>query len=342
MGLPSVHSPDSHGSGHKGGGLRRGVDGPLRRSDVSRVHDDDVPLDHRLGGTTHRTLPRVLGVAEGVGDPIRCGRVDGVAVLDVEQEALPDEARVAGVSYAATSLPKNSVGTKQLKAGAVKRSDIAKRAVTGSKVAARSLTGKQIKASTLGQVPSAAHAGSADTATNATHAGTADSAAKARVADLLGASSPSDFFPANKVRTFNVKLSFGETQTLFSVGTLTFSARCVENGADPNGVAGQDVVELLVATSQNGAILSDGENGGRFGRNPSDFLDTDTAEADRAVAWVRANTGTSLGGIENNGAGYGMHVVDPNGVVVSVLDPVTGAVNLFGPDCLLAGTALIP
>ena len=249
---------------------------------------------------------------------------------------------LGGVSYAATSLPKNSVGSKQLKKGAVKRSELARGAVTGPKVAAGSLTGKQIKASTLGQVPSAAHAGSADTATNAARAGSADSAAHARVADLLGGSAPSDFFAASKVRTFNVKLAFGEAQTLFSVGTLTFSAKCVENEANPVGLAGQDVAELLVATSQNGAILSDGQNGGLFGRDADDFLNTDTTEADRAVAWLNADTGTSLGGIENNGAGYGMHVVDPNGVVVSVADPVTGAVNLFGADCLLAGFAIIP
>jgi hypothetical protein len=249
---------------------------------------------------------------------------------------------LGGVSYAATSLPKNSVGTKQLKKGAVKRSKLAKGAVTGAKVAAGSLTGKQIRTSTLGQVPSAAHAGNADTATNAAHAGSADSAAHARVADLLGGSVPSDFLAASKVRTFNVKLAFGQTQTLFSVGTLTFSATCVENGASPGGGAGQDVAELLVATSQSGAILSDGGNGGLFGTGADDFLDTDTPEADRAVAWVNAVTGTSFGDIENNGAGYGMHVVDPNGVVVSLLDPVTGAVNLFGSDCLLAGSAIIP
>jgi hypothetical protein len=249
---------------------------------------------------------------------------------------------LGGVSYAATSLPKNSVGTKQLKQGAVKRSKLANGAVTGAKVAAASLTGKQIKASTLGQVPSAAHAGSADTATNAAHAVTTDSASRARVADLLGGSAPSDFFAASKVRTFNVKLAFGQTQTLFSVGTLTFSATCVENQPNPVGVVGQDVVELLVATSQNGAILANGQNGGLFGSNSADFLNTDTTESDRAVAWLNANTGTSLGSIENNGAGYGMHVVDPNGVVVSIADPVTGAVNLFGADCLLAGFAIIP
>jgi hypothetical protein len=249
---------------------------------------------------------------------------------------------LGGVSYAATSLPKNSVGTKQLKKGAVKRSKLAPGAVTGAKVAAGSLTGRQINASTLGQVPSAARAGSADTATNAAHAGSADTAARARVADLLGGSAPSDFVAASKLRTFNVKLAFGQTQTLFSVGTLTFSATCIQNGASPNGTAGQDVAELLVATSQNGAILANGGGGGLFGSAPDDFLDTDTIEADRAVAWLNAATGTSVGGIENNQAGYGMHVVDPNGVVVSLTDPVTGAVNLFGSDCLLAGSAIIP
>jgi hypothetical protein len=273
---------------------------------------------------------------------------------------------LGGVSYAATSLPRNSVGAKQLKTGAVKRSKLAKGAVTGAKVAAASLTGKQIRSSTLGQVPSAAHAGSADSATNAAHAGSADtatsaahaasadsatnaahagstdSAARARVADLLGGSAPSDFVAASKVRTFNVRLAFGETQTLFSVGTLTFSAKCVQNQANPVGLAGQDVIELLVATSQNGAILADGQNGGLFGTDADDFLNTDTTEANRAVAWLNSDTGTPLGGIENNGAGYGMHVVDPNGVVVSVPDPVTGAVNLFGSDCLLAGSAIIP
>ncbi|MGE5527358.1 MAG: hypothetical protein ACM3Q9_01690, partial [Methanosarcina sp.] len=54
-------------------------------------------------------------------------------------------------------LPKNSVKSKQLAPGAVKTGDIAKDAVTGDKV----------KESTLGKVPSAAHADSADTAGSA-------------------------------------------------------------------------------------------------------------------------------------------------------------------------------
>ena len=258
---------------------------------------------------------------------------------------------LGGVSYAAVSLPKNSVGAKQIKKGAVTRSKLANGAVNGSKVAAGSLTGKQIKSATLGQVPSAAHAGSADSATNATHAGSADTATHAgsadtathaSAADLLGGSAPSDFFPASKVRTFNVKLAFGQTQTLFTVGTLTFSAKCVQNATDPQGNPSQDFSELLVATSQDGGILTDGKGDGLHGHSPTEFLDTDTPENLRAVASVGANTGTAWGDIEYDADGYGMQVVDPNGTAVIFPDGQTAAVNLFGSDCLLAGFAIIP
>jgi len=67
---------------------------------------------------------------------------------------------LGGTSYAAIRLPANSVGTKQLKKGAV----------TGVKVKSNTLTGTQINESKLGKVPSA---GSADSATNATTAGSA-------------------------------------------------------------------------------------------------------------------------------------------------------------------------
>jgi hypothetical protein len=75
---------------------------------------------------------------------------------------------LGGGAYAAIKLPKNSVGTKQLKNGAVKTKKLANRAVTGkklangavtgAKVANNSLTGQQINAATLGTVPHATSA----------------------------------------------------------------------------------------------------------------------------------------------------------------------------------------
>jgi hypothetical protein len=68
---------------------------------------------------------------------------------------------LGGTSYAAiNSLPRNSVGTTQLKASAVTSSKIATGAVTAMKINTNGLT-----------VPEAAHASSADTATDAASLG---------------------------------------------------------------------------------------------------------------------------------------------------------------------------
>ena len=78
---------------------------------------------------------------------------------------------LGGTSYAAFRLPRNSVGTKQLKHNAVTASKIKNGAVTASKINTSGLT-----------VPNALHANSADSATNATnatHATTADNATDA-------------------------------------------------------------------------------------------------------------------------------------------------------------------
>ena len=61
---------------------------------------------------------------------------------------------IGGSAYAATQLKKNSVGTKQIKNGAV----------TGIKIKKQTITGKNINLAKLGMVPSAANAGTAGTA----------------------------------------------------------------------------------------------------------------------------------------------------------------------------------
>jgi hypothetical protein len=81
---------------------------------------------------------------------------------------------LGGGAYAATALPRNSVGTKQLKKNAVVKAKIKNNAINGSKVLNDSLTGADIKESSLAKVPSAALA---DTATNATTSGHAAAAA---------------------------------------------------------------------------------------------------------------------------------------------------------------------
>jgi hypothetical protein len=74
---------------------------------------------------------------------------------------------LGGTSYAAITLPRNSVGTKQLKKNAVTAVKVRANAITSPKVKNNALTGADINESTLGTVPKATNA------TNATNATTA-------------------------------------------------------------------------------------------------------------------------------------------------------------------------
>jgi hypothetical protein len=82
-----------------------------------------------------------------------------------------------GTAIAANQmLPKNSVGTKQIKANSI----------TGAKIKNGAVSGAKVDVGSLGTVPGAAHATSADSATradSAAHATTADSATHATTAD---------------------------------------------------------------------------------------------------------------------------------------------------------------
>jgi hypothetical protein len=104
---------------------------------------------------------------------------------------------LGGTGYAALSLPKNSVGSKQIRKNAVIGSKIKKNAVTGSKVKDQSLTGADINLGSLGTVPNAAHAAAADNATNAGHAGLADNVAAPEGFHLLGAPGEPSFENGN-------------------------------------------------------------------------------------------------------------------------------------------------
>jgi hypothetical protein len=117
---------------------------------------------------------------------------------------------LGGTTYAATSLPTGSVGTKQLKDGAVTNAKLHKHSVTAFDVVDHSLTGGQIKSSTLGTVPSADHASSADRATNSDHA---TNSVHATNSDNLGGSPASDFrlhCPGNLHRGADLCFDFTE------------------------------------------------------------------------------------------------------------------------------------
>jgi hypothetical protein len=77
---------------------------------------------------------------------------------------------LGGTSYAAFRVPKNSVGSDQLRKNAVTTKKIRNGAVTGAKIANGTITGKQVKSASLGTVPNATNATNATNAASATNA----------------------------------------------------------------------------------------------------------------------------------------------------------------------------
>jgi hypothetical protein len=102
---------------------------------------------------------------------------------------------LGGGAYAATRLPKNSVGSKQLK----------KDSVTAAKIKNGTVTGAKIDLSSLGTVPSAVHSQIASNAGHADSAASAGSAATAANANALGGKPASAFASATTVRTATVQ-----------------------------------------------------------------------------------------------------------------------------------------
>lgn len=110
---------------------------------------------------------------------------------------------LGGVSYAAVHLPKESVGTAQLKNGAVStaktrngaitNAKIADSSISTSKLADQAVTGAKVDVATLGTVPKASAAADAQNAAHADQANRANEANLATEAKHLGTLSAGSF-----------------------------------------------------------------------------------------------------------------------------------------------------
>ena len=136
---------------------------------------------------------------------------------------------LGGSALAVTQLPKNSVGPKQLKKkavttaklkdGAVTAAKLGNGAVTTGKIAGNAVTGDKVDEASLGQVPSAAVAGSAATAASA-----ADAAS-------LGGIPSSGFQRAADVHSGSANPEIPSIQPLFTVPGR-FQVATVGDGAN--------------------------------------------------------------------------------------------------------------
>lgn len=132
-----------------------------------------------------------------------------------------------GAAYAAKKIGSNeikgnSITTGKLKKNAVTASKIKSNSITTAKIKNGAVTGPKVNVSTLGTVPNATHASTADTATNF-----------------------SRYFTTG-VR----KLSAGNSAVIATIGPFTITAKCANLGG------GDYEATTYIRTSQDGAFVN--------------------------------------------------------------------------------------
>ena len=141
-----------------------------------------------------------------------------------------------GAAFAASQLGKNSVGSKQLKKNAVTKAKIKKNAVTTAKIRNGAVTGAKVNEATLGPVPSATHATSADNAST------------------VAGQSVVKIFKTLSEGQGNVQIA--------SLGGFNFFASCGANDAD---------IEVLGPTEPGFAMEAGGIPGDLAGETSGDY-----------------------------------------------------------------------
>jgi hypothetical protein len=195
---------------------------------------------------------------------------------------------LGGGAYAAVKLPKNSVGTKQLK----------RNAVTGVKVADGALTSADIKGP-VDNATEAAHAANADQAANAGHAATADQATNA---GQLGGASASSFFPSEKVKRLDVEAAVttgSHDFPLLTIGPLTLEMACNKGGSLTIGITAISSAPgaTVYAGFESSTPVSFGQIFPLTGGEASVFVRTDAATGEAGsgqLVYRDANTSIAI------------------------------------------------
>jgi hypothetical protein len=173
---------------------------------------------------------------------------------------------LSGSAYAITSLPANSIGTKQLRDGAV----------TGKKTAKHTLTGENIRSATLGTVPNADHA------TNADHAKGAATPMLARITGALGPGDTS-FGPVSGFAPADVREDVEQVSPHVPITASMLSVR-LSNGALIIGL--RTTITLEVNGSDTALSCA---NSPLHAASCTDYTDTVAIPADSMISFKVAN-----------------------------------------------------
>ncbi|MGE0066602.1 MAG: pentapeptide repeat-containing protein [Solirubrobacterales bacterium] len=187
-----------------------------------------------------------------------------------------------GTAFAAGQLAKNSVGTKQLK----------KNAVTAAKIKTGAVTGAKINEASLGQVPSAATAGSAASAGIAANANAVNGQSVVKVFKLLPQSSAPQTLASFAGFSIVSVCNGGEVKSLELVPPLNVDIEMkVSSGGEFSGLHAESVqginerLDLKGANFRGNASFSGATIGGAVFSGNLGFDDTISFDNTDACAY---------------------------------------------------------
>jgi hypothetical protein len=220
---------------------------------------------------------------------------------------------LGGVSYAAVKLPKNSVGEKQIKKNAVTDKKIKKSTITGDKIKNGTIKGADISLGSLGVVPSAAHAATAD---NASTVSQVSGVSKRVQSSFTGSTSQDD----SRLNATAVPLA--------SFGQVSIYGKCYI-------YSGSLYAETYARTTADGAI----DYGGSYSYyGGGGYLNTSTPEGQRYLSYASTGSNSanyngsyfygSLFGPDGNGLNWQLQIWVKQGTVSTYDNGAYGAGNV--------------
>jgi hypothetical protein len=161
---------------------------------------------------------------------------------------------LGGTTYAATSLPRNSVGTEQLQKNAVSRAKIRNRAVTAAKINTDGLTVPNALFALATNVAQVAHqADNASFASNATHATSATNATNATTAATANALAGVEI--VNGPSTSLAATSQADQTVTCPAGMVAIGGGQVNDSSDEAVEQGSVLITTVTATDDSAQVF---------------------------------------------------------------------------------------
>ncbi len=238
---------------------------------------------------------------------------------------------LGGTSYAAFTLPANSVGTKQLKNKAVTTKKIKNGTVTAAKINTSGLT-----------VPNALHASRADNATHATSADSATNATNATHATSADSATNATNVDGMQMTSFEYSGVNGDTKVvvLDNFDGLTLKASCTSGSLATNGLTVYANSAVAPGSLDWSGIAKNGTHTG--GSAGNDSYTAPAANTDLLLMHPNAadvDTGNGSGGGFGFATGQ-IHYTQFGASRVTVNWTYDGNFGGSFPACYFAGTAI--